>query len=226
MSLNHDLSADSVAPTGRLPCLCSRQRTVRLVVVLEGGHDIRFLKRISRILHADDSTIPDLRVAEQTGLIAFVPVGGSSFCHWTYRLEGLGLAEFHLLDKEIPPLTTERRRAVALVNRRPGCRAVLTSKRSIENYLDSQALYEARGIDLTFSDDDDLPDLVARRSFERAGGFDWGNLSSRARRRLRDQSKKWLNSTAVEKMTPERLEARDPAGDIRSWLTSIAELSR
>jgi hypothetical protein len=226
MSLNHNLPTGNMTPADRLPILSSRRRTVRLLLILEGGHDIRFLKRISRILHADDPSLPDLRAAEQAGLIAFIPVAGSSFCHWTHRLEGLGVAEFHLLDKEVPPLTAERQQAVAVVNRRPGCHAVLTNKRSIENYLDSQALFEARGIELSFGDDDDLPDLAARCCFERAGGFDWVGRRSRTRRRLRNLAKNWLNSAAVEKMTPDRLAVRDPAGDVQSWLTAIAEMLR
>jgi hypothetical protein len=226
MFINHEMICGTATETELRPDPRNRQRTVRLLLIVEGGHDVRFLKRISRTLHADDSNRPDLRTAEQDGLIAFVPVGGSSFCHWTYKLEGLCVSEFHLLDREIPPLTAERQRAVAIVNRRPGCRAALTSKRSIENFLDSQALFEARGIDLAFGDDDDLPDLAARCCFEKAGGFDWVGLRSRTRRRLRDQAKKWLNSTAVEKMSPQRLAIRDPEGEVRSWLISIAELLR
>jgi len=226
MGFNHDPFTGSIAPTDRPPISSNRPRTVRLLVVVEGGNDIRFLKRISRILHADDASLPDLRAAEQAGIITFIPVAGSSFCHWTHRLEGLSLPEFHLLDREVPPLTAERERAVAIVNRRPDCRAVMTTKRSIENYLDSQALFETRGIDLSFGDDDDLPDMAARCCFERTSGCNWGDLPSRARRRLRNLAKKWLNSTAVEKMTPERLARRDPGGDIRSWLASIAGLSQ
>jgi putative ATP-dependent endonuclease of OLD family len=226
MSFNHDVPADNMTPTDRLPILISRPRTVRLLLIVEGGHDIRFLKRISRILNADDPSLPDLRTAEQAGLIAFIPVAGSSFCHWTHRLEGLGVAEFYLLDKEVPPLTVERQRAVEIVNRRSGCRAVLTNKRSIENYLHSRALFEARGIELSIGDDDDLPDSAARCCFERTGGSDWVGLRARTRCRLRNLAKKWLNSTAVERMTPERLEVRDPAGDVRSWLTSVAEMLR
>jgi hypothetical protein len=50
-------------------------------------------------------------------------------------------------------------------------------------------------------------------------------LSRRARRRLRDKAKKWLNRDAVERMTPERLAERDPAGEVISWLRMIAELA-
>jgi hypothetical protein len=197
-------------------------RTVRLILVIEGGYDVQFLRRIGRMLHADDPRLPDLWMLEQSGKIVFVPCGGSNFCHWTHRLSGLGIPEFHLYDREVPPLTTERRRAADLVNQRPGCHAVLTGKRAMENYLDPQSLREARGIDITFGDDDDVPQLVAQRMLEQSGGPAWSVLPSRGRRRLKDRTKKWLNVEAVERMTADRLAQRDPDRDGRRWLTTIA----
>ena len=203
-----------------------RRRTARLLVILEGGYDVSFLKRISSILHADDPQMPDLRSLEQAGTIVFIPVGGSNFIYWTDRLSGLGIQEFFILDREISPLTEERLQAADIVNSRNGCRAVLTGKRAAENYIHPEALREARGLELHFGDDDDVPQLVARELLEQAGGPDWSALPSRSRRRLKDRAKRWLNTDAVSRMTPERLAARDPHGDVRSWLTAIAEMSR
>ena len=45
------------------PASISR-RTVRLIMVVEGGNDIRFLKRVSRVLHEADPAIPDLKAEE------------------------------------------------------------------------------------------------------------------------------------------------------------------
>jgi hypothetical protein len=167
-----------------------RQHRVRLIVVVEGGSDIRFLKRISRILNNHDSHVPDLRILEQSGDILFLPIAGSNFLHWTHRLAGLCLPEFHLLDREVSPLTEERERAVKLINERPGCRAVLTNKRAMENYLCPQAIREARDIDVTFDDQADVPDLVAHIVLARAGGPAWAELPSRGRRRQRALAKK------------------------------------
>ena len=199
------------------------QRTVRLIVVVEGGYDIQFLKRISRILHEDDPQVPDLRALEQAGEILFLPIAGSNFLHWTHRLAALRLAEFHLLDRETSPLTEERVRAAELINQRPGCRAVLTGKRAMENYLDAEAIRQARDIDVSFGDQDDVPLLVASCLLKKSGG-DWANLNSRSRRRLRNCAKRWLNTAAVEQMTAERLAERDPAGEIEAWLMTIGEL--
>jgi hypothetical protein len=200
-------------------------RTARLIVILEGGLDVRFLKRVSRILHDDDPRIPDLRTLEQFGTLVFIPIGGSNFCHWTQRLAGLGIPELFILDREIEPLTTERHLAVAAINSRSGCRALLTTKRMLENYLHPAAICEARGINVTFGDRDDVPDLVARSLLERAGGPAWSGLPSRGRRRLRQQAKNWLNTVAVERMTTKRLESRDPAHEVRSWLLTMAMMA-
>ena len=37
-------------------------------------------------------------------------------------------------------------------------------------------------------------------------------------------AKKWLNGNAVEKMTPEFLDERDPDGELKGWLKRIAQL--
>jgi hypothetical protein len=196
--------------------------TVRLILVVEGGFDIQFLKRISHVLHADDSRLPELRTLEQSGIIAFLPSGGSNLCHWTHRLSGFGIPEFHVYDRELPPLTAERQHAADLVNRRHDCHAVLTGKRAMENYLDPQTLHEARGIDVKFGDEDDVAELVAQRMLEQSGGPAWAELPSRGRRRLKNRAKKWLNTEAVARMTADRLAQRDPDADIRLWLTTIA----
>ncbi len=175
-------------------------------------------------LDRHDPQVPDLCTLEKSGEILFVPIAGSNFLHWTHRLAGLGLAEFHLLDREVAPLTQERVRAVELVNQRPGCRAVLTGKRAMENYLSPQTLQEVRGIDVTFGDHDDVPQLAAGALLRQSGGPDWSELSSRSRRRLRNLAKKWLNTAAVDRMTPDRLAERDPIGEVRSWLITIGTL--
>ena len=75
------------------------------------------------------------------------------------------------------------------------------------------------------TDDDDLPDLIAQKANERhEPPVPWDALTHRARKRLRYKAKKWLNTRAVERMTVERLAARDPGGEVRAWLATIARL--
>lgn len=199
---------------------------VKVLVVVEGQYDIRFLQRVSRMLHLDDPRLPDLGILEQTGELIFVPIAGGNILSWTNRLAGLGIPEFHLYDREAPPETATRERAAELVNRRSGCRAVLTGKRHLENYLHPAAILEANGIELRFGDFEDVPELAAQAWYaQRHEAIAWSALPSRTRKRLRDRAKRWLNTYAVDCMTPERLSERDPTSEIRNWLVTIGALA-
>ena len=170
------------------PCRQCGSRA-ELIFAVEGENDARFLRRISAILHRDDSKIPDLGTLERTGVLIFVPVGGSNFRDWANRMQRLGMREFHLLDRETPPLTAEREQVVGQINRRPGCLARLTQKRALENYLSSAAIREVRGVDVEITDSMDVADAVAKQVFERMALAKWSEIPSRARRRLRNQAK-------------------------------------
>ena len=195
------------------------------MIVVEGKHDVEFLKRISAVLQAERPELPELAALERQGTVIFIPAGGNDFRPWLSRLAPFGCAEFHLLDREIPPVSGERERWAAEVNLRPRCRAFVTSRRSLENYLHPQAIYEARGLNLTFSATDDVAEIIARTAFNPSSELpSWDGLSRRARRRQRDRAKVWLNTTAVDRMTAGRLAESDPAGEVLRWLTTIASL--
>ena len=132
----------------------------QVLVVVEGPNDIEFLRRISSMLHRDDPRLPDLADMERQGRLVFAPTGGVELST-AFRFAGLGLPEFHLLDRDIPPVTQTRHQIAAMVNSRPRCRAAVTTKRSLENYLHPAAIFEASGFSVAFSDDDDVPGLVA-----------------------------------------------------------------
>lgn len=195
--------------------------------VVEGIHDIQFLRRISRMLHAHDPALPDLAAWEAEGRLVFLPFGGGDVCEWTHRLAPLGLCELHLYDAERGVETLHRQRAAAAVAARPGCRAFVTGKRNLENYLTPAAIREARGITITFSDQDNVADLAARFCYEQeAEGPVWELLPPRARKRLRERVKHGLNTSAVEQMTLQRLRESDPQDEIIGWLRAAAELAQ
>jgi len=201
------------------------QTGVKLLCIVEGTHDLAFLRVISRILHADDPTLPDLGMLERAGAMVMLPIGGGDLLAWAARMAALGLPEFHLLDREVPPATERRQQAVELVNERPNCRAHLTRKRALENYLHPLAVQEVSSLDLTFGDDDDVADLVARACFERQDHeLTWEEVQGRARKRCRETAKRWLNQQAVERMTPKLLDERDPDGEVKGWLAAIREM--
>jgi len=135
---------------------------VKLLVVLEGQHDVTFFHGISRILHTADATLPDLGALARAGVIVILPVGGGDVLAWAARMAALGVPEFHLFDREVSPATERRQKAIEIVNQRSNCRGYLTQKRALENYLHPHAVEEVSGIELGFGDDDDVADLVAR----------------------------------------------------------------
>ena len=199
--------------------------SVRVFVIVEGTNDIRFLKRISAILHTFNSALPHLARWEQQGELIFVPTGGD-LLSWSDRLAPLKKQEFHLCDRELSPETELRRKVIECVNVRPGCRAVLTNKRSVENYLHPRALLAAGGQELDIGDFDSVPERVAQQRFAASEpDTTWESLSRRARKRCCYHVKRWLNTHVVERMTPKLLAARDPDGEVISWLESIRELA-
>lgn len=223
MTENHS-AAYPGAQSPRLGCRTSGDHSnLRLILVVEGNHDAEFLKRISRILAASDSSLPDIIQWESEGTVAFVPNNGASSPFAT-GFSSDGPAEFHLLDRETEPKTTQRETQARARNCRPNCQAVLTSKRALENYLHPDAISEASGSEAGFGDFDAVAEIVARASFQSDESRRWQSLSRRARRRLRDKAKKWLNREAVDCLTPERLAERDPDDEVIGWLQTIAEL--
>jgi len=194
-----------------------------LLVIVEGPHGVQFLKRISAMLHVAEPRLPDLGAMERRGELIFVPLGGADLKLWTHRLARLAKPEFHLYDREVPPQTELRQQMAEIVNLRPGCRAALTSKRNLENYLHPAAIREVSGIELQFGDDDLVADLIARRVYAQQNPTTaWEDLPRQTRTRRRNRVKHWLNTTAADRMSPERLAERDPAGEVRSWLRTMA----
>jgi hypothetical protein len=198
---------------------------VRVLVVVEGTHDIEFLTRISVLLHAEQPTLPDLAAMEGNGELIFLPIGGHPRA-WTRRLAPLQLPEFYLFDGETPPETAHRETLVAQINRRPRCRAVLTQKRSLENYLHPRAIEAVANITPTFGDHDCVASEVAQKVFDsRHDDYCWERLDRRPRVKLANRAKHWINTSAVEQMTVSLLQERDPDGEIISWLETIGRLA-
>ena len=202
-----------------------RQDLVRVIVVVEGINDIEFLQRISLVMHTSDPSLPNLPELEMCGELVFLPTGGAAEA-WGRRLAPLHKREFHLLDHEIPPETAQRRDMVARINRRHGCQAALTEKRSLENYLHPRAINAAMGLKVDFGDFDPVAHLVAKHAYH-AKPVDrpWELLSNRSHKRWAYRAKQWLNTRAVEHMTPGLLAQRDPHGEVVSWLRTIGQLA-
>ena len=200
---------------------------VRVLLVVEGTNDIEFLRRISRMLHSHAPSLPELGDMENQGELVFIPFGGGHVAAWAHRLAPLGKPEFHLYDHELPPETDHRREAAESVNLRAQCRAVLTRKRSLENYLHPLAISLAGAIDVAFDDFDSVAEMTAKRLHQRGvNETPWELLSRRARSRMTHRAKRWLNTEVADQMTPDLLKERDPDGEVISWIQSISRLAK
>jgi hypothetical protein len=194
-----------------------------VLIIVEGIHDVEFLRRLTANLYLVDASIPDLGAGEQAGLVVFVPFGGGSVLAWSSRFAPLRHREFHLYDREIAPETPVRQEALDRINRRPNCHALLLRKRALENYLHTAAIVNAGGGMVVVNDEESMALAVARNWYHRQPqACSWDALTPRARRRMAARAKRWLNTVAVNAMTPGMLHQRDPAGELLAWLRKIA----
>jgi putative ATP-dependent endonuclease of the OLD family len=196
---------------------------IKLFIGVEGKHDITFLKRISKVLVDGGENVLDLTQMELDGEVIFFPFGGSNLALWTARLQELKRPEFHVYDRDHPPPRPAKyHREADEVNARKNCRAQITEKREMENYLHPEAIHEAyharHGVYLrlptVFGDFDDVPKEVAKLAHD----------ASRKLSAKDGAAKKVLNDLAASHMTLERLVEVDPAGDVLGWFRDMQEL--
>ena len=67
--------------------------------------------------------------------------------------------------------------------------------------------------------------MTARELYrQRPGETAWQLHAKRSQSRMANRAKRWLNTVAVEHMTPNLLAERDPNGEITSWMWAINDL--
>ena len=206
---------------------------VKIFIGVEGPHDIIFLTGMARILRAAGEDVPDLEQLEVDGELIFIPLGGSNLAVWSSRLKALNRPELHICDRDnAPPQNPKYHDHIVAVNDRPGCLAVVTSKRELENYLHHEAInefYAANGgtvnFGAPFADFDDVPQRVAEAvHLASGGGRAWSDLPHEKRSKKMRSAKSGLNNGVVSLMTADRLNETDPENDIRAWLGHIARI--
>jgi putative ATP-dependent endonuclease of the OLD family len=200
---------------------------VKAFVGVEGKHDISFLKAISKVLKDAGEGMPDLDAEEANGRLVFIPCGGSSVELWVTRLKGLGIPEFQIFDRDVPPPAEPHYSEVAArICEFPYANAVHTSKRELENYLHVDAIRAVfPGYTGQAGDFEDIPTQYARDVHEASiPGTPWDELTNEVRKSKRSRAKKCLNNSVVAGMTPELLTAVDPHGEVRGWLSEIRQM--
>ncbi|MGH9428820.1 MAG: ATP-dependent nuclease, partial [Terriglobia bacterium] len=208
--------------------------SIKLFVGVEGRHDISFLKHLAKNLRSAGVNVLDLERIELEGELIFFPLGGSSLALWTSRLEPLSRPEFHLYDRDNPPPAAAKYQAEAdAVNRRDRCKAVITVKKEIENYIHFEAINEAyakNGINLgltdNFGDFDDVPLAIAELVHAASGSPDaWAALAEKKREEKVSRAKAVLGNIAASLMTKPRLDQIDPNGDVVGWFAEMQRLA-
>jgi len=200
---------------------------VKLFIGVEGVNDINFLGAISCMLVDNGEDVPDLHELEEAGTIIFFPLGGNNLVLWKSRLAELNRPEMYIFDRdEEPPAQSKYHQAAEEMSARPECMVFETSKKEMENYLHSDAIRIAvQGVEISFNDFDDVPLLVAQAVHEASESQkSWDQVSDKKKDEKMRKAKAWLNTKAVEAMTPAMLDERDPNGDIRGWLAEIEQI--
>jgi ABC-type dipeptide/oligopeptide/nickel transport system ATPase component len=230
---DNNLRYISIDPSGRRCVSCGDDTTrqllantlgvlpehdVKIFIGVEGVNDINFLINISKVLSQAGKKVPNLGDLENQGKIIFFPLGGSNLALWKTRLANLNRPEFYIFDRDTTPPTPAKYQSNAdELNRRSNCKAVITSKKEMENYLHPDSIFTVMGVRVSFSDFDDVPILVAQAKYP-----NWAMLSAEDQRKKESHIKKMLNSNVADKMTPALLTSQDPNNEIRSWLSEIA----
>ena len=218
--------AEIVESLGVLP-----DHNVKAFLGVEGRNDINFLRVISSILHNVKPDVPDLGQEENTGRLVFVPLGGSSLDLWVSRLQEFDRPEFYLVDRDNPPPQQPRYQSVVdEIAERENCRAWITNRKELENYLHPQVIRDSypdySGTGECF---EDVPELFAQAVHQASeSDIDWQAVKADIEKlgKKVSSAKRRLNSDFVAKMTPSLLSAMDTEGELQGWLETIGAALR
>lgn len=207
-----DVIKTVVADLGIIP-----DNRAKVLVCVEGPHDLQFLRHIGDLLRAEDDSVIDMFTDTR---VALVVLGGSTLKEWVnqHYLKNIGLPEVHIYDRdELKNGKYKYQDDRDTVNaRKDGSIGFLTRKREMENYLHIDAIREALQpvVDVKFtftlSDDCDVETEIKTQL----------NGQGKIQRR---SIKYWLNEDAANCMTLDRLKERNGYDEIKSWFTEIAK---
>lgn len=215
------VNAAIAASLGVLP-----DHAVKVFVIVEGVHDITFLKSLSKLLRSHGEAVPNLDALEMTGELVFVPAGGANnLALWASRLHALNRPEFHLYDRDAGAAEPPKHQAkVDSVNQRPACKAVSTTRREVENFIHHEAVNACANalqlplsLNAPFGTDSDVPaELVAALNLLAPTSSKWGQ----------NRVKAWLAEVVIAAMTPQMVTEVDPCREMQSWLEDIDGMLR
>lgn len=199
---------------------------IRVLVYVEGNNDVNALMRYSKIMHEANADIVNLFECDKVG---YVITGGSALKHYIDQkyLDGLGKPEIHIYDRDVQDYVA----AVKKINgeNNPNKIGFNTTKLELENYLHHSAISEAYaqnglvGFTLDPIDDEqDIPLAVAKKLNELSIN-NWDTLDPDTQKDKASEKKKFLNTTAIQNMTIERIKERGGYDEILLWLDNIKQ---
>jgi hypothetical protein len=188
---------------------------VQVLVCVEGPTDVLALKALSRALHQEDPTLPNLDSDER---FAFVVLGGGTLGHWVNQqyLRGLKKREVHIYDGDVREYAQY---SMSVNERGDGSWGVVTTKHEIESYLHKDAISMAFGFEIEVTDHP-VDGKATPAAFAEAFAANVGHGCP-----LRDsKAKKMLAQQAFPCMTAAMLDERDPSGEVRGWFRRLGEM--
>lgn len=190
---------------------------VQIFLCVEGPTDVTALKALSKALHVEDPTLPNLESDER---VAFIVLGGGNLKHWVneHYLRGLGRREVHIYDLDVKSYAED---VVRINARTDGSWAVQTKKHEIESYLHTDAIKDAFNIVIEVTDHPVNGKATPRlfsEVYSEAQGYDGVMKDTTSKIRLAER--------AFPLMTAERIHSRDPDGEIVGWMRQIGGMLR
>lgn len=201
-------------------------KRARVVIFVEGPHDVTFLTNVSRLYRTVHADLCDLDLDHR---VAFVPTGGSTLKQWVDKryLQNVGMTEIHIYDRD-DQTNPKYGAAVQQVNdRRSNDIAFLTKRREMENYLHPACIMAEYQPDfdltVTFTAWCDVPAIVAEAVHTSSSPNPWAGLEATKRSRKSSVAKARLNSGASAKMTLAQLQEIDADCELLGWFQAIAQ---
>jgi predicted ATP-dependent endonuclease of OLD family len=185
---------------------------VRVILCLEGPHDISFLQHISSLLNSADNSLPNLSTDPR---VAVLPLGGGTLKQWVNNdyLKKFNLPEIHIYDRDTQNPPKYQQECDRVNARSDNSWATITQKRELENYLHPDLIKDELKIEIEFNDLDDVPTLIMNAI---------NNDSNHSLYKISEKKvKKLLNDQVASKMTHNHLAVIDPNEEIKSWFIEI-----
>ena len=198
-------------------------KRAKVVIFVEGPHDVSFLTHVSRVYRTHDASLLDL---DGDYRIVFVPTGGGNLKHWVDQryLRNAGLVEVHIYDAD-EAQSPKYAAQVETVNGRGGPDvAFLTKRREMENYLHPQCIADEYQLQVTFTDWCDVPALVAEATHSASESPNaWAQLGDDKRSEKSSRAKRRLNTSVVARMTLAQVQQVDAHGEMLGWFQAIRD---